>query len=148
MKQSLSFLKMKLTNNTLDQHGYARTHFASEIKSYHHVPFALLCSPLTLLVLSSSDHPPLHASVLPTLSRDPGRQSIHCLLGPLSDLLISRDSFHSSYCLPKSKGTHLQIKEISHPTLLTPSIPGYSCFLTLVILFPPFSSDYQIEDWP
>lgn len=26
MKQSLSFLKMKLTNNTLDQHGHVRAH--------------------------------------------------------------------------------------------------------------------------
>ena len=65
------------------------------------VCFGSLCS----FSLYPSDHPALHASLLPKVSCHPGRQSLHGPLGPVSDLLLPRDVLHRSDRLPEPKGT-------------------------------------------
>lgn len=56
--------------------------------------------------LLPSDHPALHAPLLPQVSCDPGRQSLHRPLGPLPDLLLPRDHLHRGDRLPEPKGTN------------------------------------------
>ncbi|KAK7896233.1 hypothetical protein WMY93_021558 [Mugilogobius chulae] len=62
MKQSLSFLKLKLTNNTLDQHGHIILHSMHRYFPRFH---------LTHLFFSffHTDHPPLHAPLLPSITK-------------------------------------------------------------------------------
>lgn len=107
MKQPLSFLRMKLTNNTLDQHGHVKTHFHTQSQSDY--TNAMYVFSLYTQFCSSypSDHPALHASLLPQVSHHPGRQSLHYPLGSISDLLLSRDHLHCSDRLPKPKGMDL-----------------------------------------
>lgn len=103
MKQSLSFLKVKLTNNTLDQHGHVR------LPEHHHaLSTDIFKAGILLMVLFvPSDHPTLHASLLPQVPRGTGRQSIHRPLESLSDFHFPRNSLHCSDSLSEPKGTKL-----------------------------------------
>ncbi len=114
MKQSLSFLKLKLTNNTLDQHGHVRHHLTYRVKII--IPCYVYFSVYSMHVLLfyPPDHPALHASLLPQVSYHSGRQSLHCPLGPISDLLLPRDDLHCSDSLPKPKGINLYSSSTKH----------------------------------